>query len=68
MLTICIVIQSNLSKLHELLTGGGRSSTTKDVLMYDVNEDKWESVGQLPTGHLRHGISLVPMDTADYCV
>ena len=54
--------------LHKLLTGGGYSSTTKDVLMYDINEDKWETVGQLPTGHVRHGISLVPMDTADYCV
>ena len=39
-----------------------------DVLDYDPDEDKWTKVGWLAKAILGHGMSLVPKETADYCV
>ena len=51
-----------------LFTGGHGSQYWADVLDYDPDEDKWTKVGQLAKGRNSHGMSLVPMETADYCV
>ena len=39
-----------------------------DVLDYDPDADKWTKVGQLAKARYYHGMSLVPKETADYCV
>ena len=39
-----------------------------DVIDYDPDENKWTKVGQLATVRFYHGMSLVPKETADYCV
>ena len=36
---------------------------------YDPDEDKWTKVGQLALGGREyHAMSLVPKETADYCL
>ena len=52
------------------LTSGGhdKKNSLSDVLDYDPDADKWTKVGQLATARFRHGMSLVPKETADYCV
>ena len=40
----------------------------KDVLDYDPDADKWTKVGETAQGRYLHGMSLVPKETADYCV
>ena len=39
-----------------------------DVLDYDPNADKWTKVGTMTKGRWFHSMSLVPKETADYCV
>ena len=39
-----------------------------DVFDYDPDADKWTKVGRLVKGRYNHGMSLVPKETADYCV
>ena len=51
-----------------LFTGGQGSKDSAEVLDYDPDADKWTKVGQLAKGRNSHGMSLVPMETADYCV
>ena len=50
------------------ITGGHGVKTHADVLDYDPDENKWTKVGQLTTARFYHGMSLVPKETADYCV
>ena len=52
------------AKKIEVVKGNGLS----DVLDYDPDADKWTKVGQLAQARYSHGISLVPRETADYCV
>ena len=40
----------------------------KDVLDYDPDADKWTKVGEMAHARYLHGMSLVPEETADYCV
>ena len=40
----------------------------KDVLDYDPDADKWTKVGEMANARYLHGMSLVPKETADYCV
>ena len=39
-----------------------------DVLDYDPDADKWTKVGQMATARSAHTMSLVPGETADFCV
>ena len=39
-----------------------------EVLDYDPDADKWTKVGQMAQARYRHGMSIVPKETADYCV
>ena len=39
-----------------------------DVLDYDPDEDNWTKVGRLGKARHHHAMSLVPAETADYCV
>ena len=60
--------------LHDatLQTGGNHkndiSEGLKDVLDYDPDADKWTRVGYMAKTRYYHGMSLVPKETADYCV
>ena len=49
-------------------TSGGLTGTTDEVLKYDAQADKWIKVGQLAEARHYHATSLVPKETADYCV
>ena len=37
-------------------------------MIYDAEADQWTPVGQLATARYGHAMSLVPKETADYCV
>ena len=52
------------------ITGGleQHKGTHSDVLDYDPDADKWTKVGQMAKGRTTHAMSLVPKETADYCV
>ena len=52
------------------ITGGytGENQALADVLDYDPEKGKWTKVGQLANGRTSHGVSLVPKETAYYCV
>ena len=53
------------------ITGGsvyGKSKKFAEVLDYDPDADKWTKVGELATPRYYHGMSLVPKETANYCV
>ena len=39
-----------------------------DVLDYDPDADKWTKVGNMATARSAFAMSLVPVETADYCV
>ena len=39
-----------------------------EVLDYDPDADKWTKVGEMAKGRASHGMSLVPAETAEYCV
>ena len=56
--------------LWRILTAGKCCSAIipADVLDYDPDEDKWTKVGRLAKAIVGHGMSLVPKETADYCV
>ena len=50
---------------------GGRTEnkkSTRDILMYDGNEDKWTKVGDLCRGRRFHAMSLVPAVVEDECI
>ena len=38
-----------------------------DVIDYDPDENKWTKVGQLAMDRYKHGMSIVPKETVDYC-
>ena len=38
------------------------------MLDYDPDADKWTMVGEMAHARYLHGMSLVPNETADYCV
>ena len=40
----------------------------KDVLDYNPDADRWKKVGEMAHARGLHGMSLVPKETADYCV
>ena len=57
--------------MHALLIiigGYGQGNYLRQVLRYDPEADQWITVGQLATGRDDHAMSLVPKETADYCV
>ena len=58
-----------LNILILIITGGhdGKKALA-DVLDYDPDENKWTKVGRLTKARFYHGMSLVPKETADYCV
>ena len=41
---------------------------SKDILLYDDNEDKWTKVGDLCHGRMNHAMSLVPAVVEDECI
>ena len=53
-----------------IITGGQEDHTNilAEVLDYDPDADKWTKVGQMAKARYYHGMSLVPKETADYCV
>ena len=55
-------------KIIIIITGGWNGNYLTGVLLYDPEADPWTPVGQLATGRGHHGMSLVPKETADYCV
>ena len=52
------------------VTGGdkGYGTNLKEVLKYDTQRNRWTNVGQLSTTRRNHAMSLVPKETANYCV
>ena len=52
------------NKAGDIIYGNG----LKDVLDYDPDADKWTKVGEMAHARYLHGMSLVPKETADYCV
>ena len=44
------------------------SEYSKDILMYDGNEDKWSKVGDLCHGRAYHAMSLVPAEVDEECI
>ena len=57
--------------LLSIIIGGFSDSEHKsfaDVLDYDPDADKWTKVGEMAKARHYHGMSLVPKETADYCV
>ena len=56
--------------LHDIIIGGyaGSGSGLADVLDYNPDADKWTKVGEMAKARSFHGMSLVPAETADYCV
>ena len=50
-----------------LCTVGG-AEMYDEVLLYNYEENRWTTVGHMSTRRRYHAISLVPMETADYCV
>ena len=52
-----------------LYTGGYYGSTKySDTLVYDLQSNRWSSVGQLSSIRYLHAISMVPGETMDYCI
>ena len=52
------------------MTGGkteANKKSTRDILMYDGNEDKWTKVGDLCRGRGFHAMSFVPAVVEDEC-
>ena len=43
---------------------------SKEVLIYNANEDKWKKVGDLCHGRAYHAMSLVPVESEieDQCI
>ena len=41
---------------------------TRDILVYDGNEDKWSKVGDLCHARAYHAMSLVPAVVEDQCL
>ena len=41
---------------------------TRDILVYDGNEDKWTKVGDLCHARAFHAVSLVPAEVEDECI
>ena len=60
----CCIITGGLLRVKHLQL---RPSFT-DVLDYDPDADKWTKVGEMAQGRHHHAMSLVPKETADYCV
>ena len=50
------------------LKGGKDIRYSRDILMYDGNEDKWTKVGDLCHGRVYHAMSLVPAVVEDECI
>ena len=52
------------------ITGGQnlKGKNIAEVLDYDPDADKWTRVGFMAKARGYHGMSLVPKETADYCV
>ena len=50
------------------MIGGRDPKSLSDVLDYDPDADKWTKVGQLATARFYHGMSIVPRETANFCV
>ena len=52
-----------------IIAGGySQGNPLRQVLRYDPEADQWITVGQLATARGDHAMSLVPKETADYCV
>ena len=41
---------------------------SRDILMYEANEDKWTKVDDLCHGRALHAMSLVPAIVEDECI
>ena len=54
--------------IHHYTGGNDGSGYLTEVLLYDPEADQWTPVGQLATARWSHAMSLVPKETADYCV
>ena len=55
---------------YTLYVIGGYDGTNRrsEVLIYDPENDQWTTVGQFAKGRSGHAMSLVPKETAKYCV
>ena len=60
----CCIITGGLLRVKHLQLRPSYS----DVLDYDPDADKWTKVGEMAQGRHHHAMSLVPKETADYCV
>ena len=53
------------------MTGGKTKNNkeyTRDILLYDGNEDKWNKVGDLCHARAYHAVSLVPAEVDEECI
>ena len=55
---------------YPLYVIGGYDGTNRrsEVLIYDPEKDQWTTVGQFAKGRSGHAMSIVPKETAKYCV
>ena len=55
-----------------LILGGspspnGNNEPSRDIVMFDPEEEDYKSVGQLRLGRMDHAVSLVPEKMAEFC-
>ena len=48
--------------------GGQNRKYHSEVMIYNSDKDKWTTVGQLGRSRSGHAMSVVPKETAKYCV
>ena len=50
------------------IIGGYNGNYYSEVMIYDSEKDQWTTVGKFARSRSGHTMSLVPKETANYCV
>ena len=45
----------------------GNNEPSREIVMFDPEEEDYKSVGQLRLGRMDHAVSLVPEKMAEFC-
>ena len=64
---IFIVYVYNTFHIYYII-GGYNGNYYSEVMIYDSGKDKWTTVGKFARSRSGHTMSLVPKETANYCV
>ena len=73
MVTLWCQVRERITKpphIYVLFIIGGYDGKNRrsEVLIYDPEKDQWTKVGQLARSRSSHAMSIVPKETAKYCV